>query len=59
MEETKKAMNRQRDALNVRMEQIEARYRRQFTALDSLISSMNTTSTFLTQQLASLPTYSS
>jgi flagellar hook-associated protein 2 len=52
-------MNRQRDALNVRMEQIEARYRRQFTALDSLISSMNTTSTFLTQQLASLPTYSS
>jgi flagellar hook-associated protein 2 len=59
MEETKKTMNRQRDALNVRMEQIEARYRRQFTALDSLISSMNTTSTFLTQQLASLPTYSS
>jgi flagellar hook-associated protein 2 len=59
MEETKKAMNRQRDALNVRMEQIEARYRRQFTALDSLISSMNTTGTFLAQQLANLPTYSS
>jgi flagellar hook-associated protein 2 len=59
MEETKKAMTRQRDALNLRMEQIEARYRRQFTTLDSLISSMNTTSTFLTQQLANLPTYSS
>jgi flagellar hook-associated protein 2 len=33
---------------------IEKRYRAQFTALDSLISSMNTTSAYLSQQLASL-----
>jgi flagellar hook-associated protein 2 len=30
----------------------EARYRAQYTALDQMLSSMNTTSTFLTQQLA-------
>ncbi len=44
-----------REALNRRLEQIEARYRRQFTALDSTVSSLQNTSTFLTQQLANLP----
>jgi flagellar hook-associated protein 2 len=34
---------------------IEARYRAQFTALDSLIGSMSSTSSFLNQQLANLP----
>jgi flagellar hook-associated protein 2 len=37
-----------------RMTAIEARYRAQFTALDTLISNLNSTSSFLTQQLASL-----
>jgi flagellar hook-associated protein 2 len=32
----------------------EARYRAQFTALDQMLASMNTTSTFLTQQLSKL-----
>lgn len=41
--------------LEARMVQIEKRYRAQFTALDAMISSMNNTSSFLTQQLASLP----
>jgi flagellar hook-associated protein 2 len=54
-----KYMDRQKEALNLRLEQIEARYRRQFTALDTLMSNMNTTSSFLSQQLANLPTYSS
>jgi flagellar hook-associated protein 2 len=36
------------------MDQIEARYRAQFTALDALMSSLNSTSAYLTQQLASL-----
>ena len=40
--------------LESRMTGIEARYRAQFTALDTLMASMTTTSTFLTQQLASL-----
>jgi len=45
----------QRDAINRRLATTEARYRAQFTALDNLISSMNSTSSFLTQQLANLP----
>lgn len=37
-----------------RMLSVEARIRAQFTALDTLVSSLNNTSNFLTQQLASL-----
>jgi flagellar hook-associated protein 2 len=49
----KRLTDRQAD-LESRMSLIEKRYRSQFTALDAMISSMNSTSTFLTQQLASL-----
>lgn len=45
--------------LENRMAIIEKRYRAQFTALDKLIGSMNSTSNFLTQQLAGLPGSSS
>jgi len=38
-----------------RMTLTEARYRAQFTALDGLLSSMQSTSNFLSQQLGSLP----
>lgn len=38
-----------------RMTLTEARYRAQFTALDGLLSSMQSTSSFLAQQLGSLP----
>lgn len=41
--------------LEVRMTSIEARLRKQYNALDSLIASMNQTSSYLTQQLANLP----
>jgi flagellar hook-associated protein 2 len=47
-------IDRQREAFERRMETIEARYRAQFTALDTLIARMNSTSNFLTQQLAGL-----
>lgn len=43
------------ESLQLRLEQIEKRYRAQFTALDTLIASMNQTSQFLSQQLANLP----
>lgn len=46
---------KQREALDLRLQSVEKRYRKQFIALDSLLSQMNTTSQFLTQQLASLP----
>ncbi|GBL45625.1 flagellar hook-associated protein FliD [Sulfuriferula multivorans] len=50
-----KRLNVDQQAWAARLTVIEARYRAQFTALDTMISSMNTTSTFLTQQLANLP----
>jgi flagellar hook-associated protein 2 len=42
------------DAMNLRLAAIEKRYRAQFAAMDKLVSGMNQTSTYLSQQLASL-----
>jgi flagellar hook-associated protein 2 len=50
-----KDLQKRADALNLRLGQVEKRYRAQFTALDTLIASMNQTSSYLTQQLANLP----
>ncbi|MFK8047107.1 MAG: flagellar filament capping protein FliD [Halioglobus sp.] len=44
-----------REILDRRMEVLEARFRSQFNALDGLLAQLQTTSSFLTQQLASLP----
>ncbi len=49
-----KDLAKTKDELNARLADTEKRYRAQFTALDSVISKMSTTSTFLTQQLANL-----
>ncbi|HEX7111061.1 MAG TPA: flagellar filament capping protein FliD [Mizugakiibacter sp.] len=51
-----KDLDDQQTALDARMSAEETMYRAQFTALDTLLSSMKTTSSFLSQQLASLPT---
>lgn len=45
--------------MEYRLELIEARYLKQFSALDSIISQSNATSSYLTQQLASLPGFTS
>ncbi len=45
----------QRDNLNIRVSDIENRFREQFTALDVLLGTLRITSDFLTQQLDSLP----
>lgn len=50
-----KDIERDKEAFNLRMAQIETRLRKQFSALDSLLSQMQSTSSYLTQQLASLP----
>ena len=50
-----KDIERDKEAFNLRMAQVETRLRKQFTALDSLLSQMQSTSSYLTQQLASLP----
>ena len=52
-------LDEQRQRLDLRIEAVEARYRAQFTALDTLLAQLQTTSSFLTQQLASLPGASS
>ncbi|MCP5247582.1 MAG: flagellar filament capping protein FliD [Candidatus Accumulibacter sp.] len=52
-----KGLGKQSETISARLTQIEARYRKQFTSLDLLISGMTKTSTFLQQQLASLPNF--
>ncbi len=47
-------VDQRRTDMNARLVDIEARYRAQYGALDTLISNMNQTSSFLTQQLAAL-----
>lgn len=54
-----KSLGAQQTALSARLTQVEARYRKQFTALDSLVSSMNRTSSYLTQQITKLNSSSS
>lgn len=49
-----KDIAKQKEILNNRLFDIEARYRKQFIALDSTLSSLTNTSTFLTQQLSAL-----
>jgi flagellar hook-associated protein 2 len=50
-----KTISSDNDALNVRMSVVEARYRKQFTALDTLLAQLQTTSNYLTSQLDNLP----
>ena len=47
-------IGKQRINLNSHLFDVEARYRAQFTALDRIVSGLNNTSSFLTQQLSAL-----
>ncbi|WP_420477198.1 flagellar filament capping protein FliD [Noviherbaspirillum sp. ST9] len=49
-----KSIAQQKERIGVQLAAVEKRYRAQFTALDTAISSMNKTSAFLTQQLGIL-----
>lgn len=49
-----KDIGNRRDVLTRRLAGVEQRYRTQFTKLDTLMSSMSATSTYLTQQLSKL-----
>jgi len=49
-----KAVASQRDRFNQHLTQVEAMYRAQFTSLDSMLSSMQSTQSYLTQQLAAI-----
>lgn len=50
-----KAIGTQREKLALRLDAVETRLRAQFSALDSVMSRMRQTSSYLTQQLANLP----
>lgn len=54
-----KGIAKQQTALEDRMTRVQARYQAQFGALDTLIAQMKTTSSYLSQQLANLPSVSS
>jgi len=54
-----KSVADQRDKFSQRLTAIEARYRAQFTALDTMLSSMQSTQSYLTQQLAAIAANSS
>lgn len=49
-----KGLQSDSDRLNVRMSKIEENYRKQYTALDGLVSQLQTTSSFLSQQLSQI-----
>lgn len=53
---TQRALDDQQERLDLRLTATETRLRAQFTALDSLLSRLQSTSNFLTQQLASAGT---
>jgi flagellar hook-associated protein 2 len=55
LKKSMEVITKDKEALDTRMASVEARYRKQFLALDSLLSRMNTTSSYLASQLASLP----
>ncbi len=50
-----KEIDQRRETLNRRLDEIEKRYKAQFSALDSLLSKLRNTSDYLNQQLAALP----
>ncbi|MDR2014252.1 MAG: flagellar filament capping protein FliD [Azoarcus sp.] len=49
-----RGLEKRQEAMEARLLQVEERYRKQFSALDTLISSMNSTSNFLARQLSSV-----
>lgn len=50
-----KVLAKRIDDVNARMAIVQQQYLKQFTALDNLLSQLQTTSSFLTQQIDSLP----
>lgn len=54
LKSTIKTLENQQKQMSSRLDQIEARYRQQFTALDSLLTRLNSTGNSLTQQIETL-----
>lgn len=54
LQDSIKRVTKQEEAIQVRLTAVEARYRAQFVALDVLMTQMQTTQSYLTQQLAAI-----
>ena len=54
MQSSVRGLEKRYEAMETRLLKVEERYRKQFSALDTLLSSMNSTSNYLAQQLSSL-----
>lgn len=54
LQSTIKSLGDRQSALELRLTTVEARYRSQFSALDTMMSKMNSTSSYLATQLANL-----
>ena len=52
-----KDIGSRRTSIQSRLSAVQQRYEKQFRALDTLLSSMNSTSSYLSQQLGNLPNY--
>ncbi|MDR1647580.1 MAG: flagellar filament capping protein FliD [Zoogloeaceae bacterium] len=59
MKTTIRDLESRQEKLTLSLEKMQERYRKQFSALDSLLSSMNSTSSYLAQQLTSIASISS
>jgi flagellar hook-associated protein 2 len=55
LQDTIKDMDKRKDAMQSRLDRVQAAYLRQFNALDTQLAQMSQLSTYLAQQLASLP----
>jgi flagellar hook-associated protein 2 len=55
LQSTIKDMDKRKDALQTRLDRVQAAYLQQFNALDAQLSQLSSLSTYLTQQLANLP----
>lgn len=55
---TIKSLTKQYDTMEARLAKMEERYRLQYSNLDTLLNGLSQTSTYLTQQLANLPSIS-
>lgn len=49
-----KSMDAEKTRIQARLDMVQARLTKQYTAMDSLVSTLNSTGTYLTQQLASI-----
>jgi len=59
LQNEQRALTKRKDDIDLRMEMVKQTYLKQFTRLDTLLSSLSSTSAYLSQQIDSLPSWSS